>query len=336
MSAPALVLTDLAVAIEAEHQAAHQAARSALEHALQCGRLLLEAKERVEHGEWLPWLEANTRVGPWQAQKYMRLATAALEGKCDSASHLTIEGALTALADHREAKKHPIRTKAADERCAWFARHLVDRRAWALYLDADRQALADIAAFIGESEATTRALIRPSADPGWHWELEASPKDDAEHGRFHDLARRMVWPLIEYLTQSIRHHALWHAEEIRLYERREDLAPVLATLARECIARAESATAAMEAPLAELPERFVRGLYGAAAFIAVDACTGSPTPYRGALWHLVGQCCLASEPLGATWAQKRAAANPSKLFHRLAADICGASEVLAHVSKAAP
>jgi hypothetical protein len=46
----------------------------------------------------LPWLEANTSVSARQSQRYMRLATAALEGKCDATSFLTIEGALKALA----------------------------------------------------------------------------------------------------------------------------------------------------------------------------------------------------------------------------------------------
>jgi hypothetical protein len=36
--------------------------------------LLLEAKELVAHGEWLPWLQANCRLGERQARTYMRLA----------------------------------------------------------------------------------------------------------------------------------------------------------------------------------------------------------------------------------------------------------------------
>jgi hypothetical protein len=95
-------LPDLAQAIEREHQAAHQAARTALEHALECGRLLIQAKAAVPHGGWLEWLEANTSVSARQSQRYMRLATAALEGKYDATSHLTIKGALKALAVPRD------------------------------------------------------------------------------------------------------------------------------------------------------------------------------------------------------------------------------------------
>jgi hypothetical protein len=69
-----LALTDLAQAIEHEHQAAHQAAQTALAHALECGQLLLQAKAAVGHGGWLAWVEANLTFGPRQATNYMRLA----------------------------------------------------------------------------------------------------------------------------------------------------------------------------------------------------------------------------------------------------------------------
>src|SRR5688500_12239946 len=91
-SALATSLPDLAQAIDREHEAAHAAARTALEHAPECGKLLLQAKEQVAHGQWLPWLEANPTVSARQSQRYMRLATATLEGKCDATSFLTIEG----------------------------------------------------------------------------------------------------------------------------------------------------------------------------------------------------------------------------------------------------
>jgi hypothetical protein len=36
----------------AEHEAAFKSARAALEHAINCGRLLLEAKAKPPHGTW--------------------------------------------------------------------------------------------------------------------------------------------------------------------------------------------------------------------------------------------------------------------------------------------
>jgi hypothetical protein len=89
---------NLAERIEAEHQAATSAARTAIEHAVECGKLLIEAKAQIGHGGWLVWLEAHTSVSARQSQRYMRLASAAIEGKYDATSHLTIEGALAAIA----------------------------------------------------------------------------------------------------------------------------------------------------------------------------------------------------------------------------------------------
>ena len=67
-------LADLAARINAEHDAAFGRAREAVQHAAECGRLLLEAKAQVRHGEWLSWLEVDTKVSARQSQKYMRLA----------------------------------------------------------------------------------------------------------------------------------------------------------------------------------------------------------------------------------------------------------------------
>jgi Protein of unknown function (DUF3102)/ParB/Sulfiredoxin domain len=96
-------LAALGVRIEAAHQQAHDHARSAVDHALECGQLLLEAKAALEHGQWLPWLSTHTTVGPRQAQRYMQLAEhrAALEGKYDAATHLTLTEALATLATPR-------------------------------------------------------------------------------------------------------------------------------------------------------------------------------------------------------------------------------------------
>jgi Protein of unknown function (DUF3102) len=102
-------LAALAVEIEAAHQAAYGAARTALEHAAECGRLLLEAKAAVEHGGWLPWLRQNTTVGPRQAQRDMRVASrwGELEGKCVSETHLTLTEAVALLAGQKDEEPEP-------------------------------------------------------------------------------------------------------------------------------------------------------------------------------------------------------------------------------------
>jgi Protein of unknown function (DUF3102) len=64
----------LAATISDHIDAANAAVHRGLEHAIAAGALLIEAKELVAHGEWLPWLQANCRVSERQARTYMRLA----------------------------------------------------------------------------------------------------------------------------------------------------------------------------------------------------------------------------------------------------------------------
>jgi Protein of unknown function (DUF3102) len=67
-------LASLARRIDAEHEATQTAACMTIEHAIECGRLLVEAKASVPHGEWLPWLRENTKVSERTARRWMRFA----------------------------------------------------------------------------------------------------------------------------------------------------------------------------------------------------------------------------------------------------------------------
>lgn len=83
------VTTTAAAEIERHHRLAGEHANAAIEHAVEAGRLLLQVKTQLMHGEWLPWLQANVEVSPRQAQRYI----AAFEQrtkpvKCDIVSHL--------------------------------------------------------------------------------------------------------------------------------------------------------------------------------------------------------------------------------------------------------
>jgi Protein of unknown function (DUF3102) len=150
----ALALPDLAQAIDREHAAAIGSARCAIEHAVECGRLLIQAKAQVAHGEWLPWIEANTTVHPRTAQVYMRLARELpklSEANANRVAHLTIREAIVAVSQHTASiaalppqRQHQLieRAEANGERLA-SARHHVQRDA----------ALADL------------ALAKPAARP---------------------------------------------------------------------------------------------------------------------------------------------------------------------------
>src|SRR5712671_939062 len=49
-------LPELAARIRAEHAATGEALKSSIDHSIAAGELLIEAKAKVPHGEWLPWL----------------------------------------------------------------------------------------------------------------------------------------------------------------------------------------------------------------------------------------------------------------------------------------
>lgn len=70
----ALTLDDLAEAIRREHDACEDAMRTPLAHALEVGRLLKKAKEKVSHGEWGGWIKDNCGFSHRSASGYMRLA----------------------------------------------------------------------------------------------------------------------------------------------------------------------------------------------------------------------------------------------------------------------
>jgi Protein of unknown function (DUF3102) len=103
-------LPDLATRISHEHNAAVGTLKRGLQHALTAGHLLLEAKQYVSHGQWLPWLNEHCRVSERTAQVYMRLArrlpknarpadltiTQALEMVVDAPGDLEIENAFPA------------------------------------------------------------------------------------------------------------------------------------------------------------------------------------------------------------------------------------------------
>ena len=72
-------------------------ANEAMHHAIEAGRLLLEVKASLAHGQFGEWLETNVKVSARQAQRYMAAAEGkpvpirSLSSKYDTVSHLTDE-----------------------------------------------------------------------------------------------------------------------------------------------------------------------------------------------------------------------------------------------------
>jgi hypothetical protein len=109
-------LVAVAGRINALHDKSYEAAHLAIKSMVECGKLLSEAKRKVDHGDWLPWVEANLKFGARQAQKYMRLADHAceIEANANSNSPLNIDNALKLLAKPKEiAEPAPSRPQTS-------------------------------------------------------------------------------------------------------------------------------------------------------------------------------------------------------------------------------
>lgn len=108
--------------INLEHRLANSKAAEAIQHATNCGLMLLQAKASLKHGEWLPWLEAQIESGHLtikkrQAQTYMHLAS-----NTQRAAYLeessSIRAALELLSDKEPGESQPSLPDIETERAA--------------------------------------------------------------------------------------------------------------------------------------------------------------------------------------------------------------------------
>ena len=72
------------------HSMANSKAAEAIECAIQAGKLLIEVKKALKHGQFLRWVKSNLAVGLRQAQRYI----AAAEGKCAPIRSLTVKSVM--------------------------------------------------------------------------------------------------------------------------------------------------------------------------------------------------------------------------------------------------
>lgn len=108
MSEQELELTNLARAINAEHENCNIAIFDGLQHALKAGELLHYAKALVNHGEWIQWVENNCSFKERTAQNYMRIYTRRneLPEKTQDLAGLTYYKAIDLLAEPQEKKSN--------------------------------------------------------------------------------------------------------------------------------------------------------------------------------------------------------------------------------------
>lgn len=113
--------------INEAHRSARRDVVSAINHAIECGRLLLQAKESVAHGEWQRWISNNCDFGASAARRMMAAAKRAL------AHDLTEDDAL-AISREMWGKRRP----------ALYSSQSVEWYTPAEYIDAVRAVLGQI------------------------------------------------------------------------------------------------------------------------------------------------------------------------------------------------
>jgi hypothetical protein len=89
----------LAAEIKLKLADVHRHYAATVASAIEAGERLLEAKDLVGHGQWLPWLKEHCGVSERTARDYMRLAEH--KDKIGSAADLSIRAALAAVAPAR-------------------------------------------------------------------------------------------------------------------------------------------------------------------------------------------------------------------------------------------
>lgn len=104
-----MTLDDLADRIRVAHTDARRAFTDALQRAMDAGDLLLVARARVAHGEWLPWLRDACELPERTAQLYMRLARnrPAIEAQIRTVADFGVRDAVALLTEPREALPPP-------------------------------------------------------------------------------------------------------------------------------------------------------------------------------------------------------------------------------------
>jgi hypothetical protein len=102
----AIPLPILASQINSAHRECIAVAQDTIGRAVEVGRLLVEAKSQVKHGEWAAWVEQNCECSLRTCQVYMRVYNHRdqIQGpKAQLPALLSLEGVIAALATSKEA-----------------------------------------------------------------------------------------------------------------------------------------------------------------------------------------------------------------------------------------
>jgi hypothetical protein len=103
-------LETLAEGINCHHEATKRAYKQAILNAQLAGEMLIDAKSRVDHGQWLHWLSENCpTLAARTASGYMRIARNwdTLESKSAMPADLTINDAMRLLSADSQTEAFP-------------------------------------------------------------------------------------------------------------------------------------------------------------------------------------------------------------------------------------
>jgi hypothetical protein len=86
-----------------------------LEHYRRAGEMLIEAKEQVAHGSWVPWLTKNFELSKRQANRYMRLARELEDDEDEKDARVFFPSIEAAIGEKRHPSKWQSMHEAADK-----------------------------------------------------------------------------------------------------------------------------------------------------------------------------------------------------------------------------
>lgn len=207
MSGSVVPHAESATEINRRHQFAKEMAEAAVEHAIECGKLLLQVKRELPHGEFRVWIERNCEFKPSTATRYMTAAKQNATGVAFSSlrslfpSGERSNNASLKLLARREAYQTAVRSGVAP-------------------LDAEIVAVQAPAA--GPAQAAPAAP--PESDQASPDYVEWSPEDEAEHHE--QMAREEAEAIASFIGEDDQRAAL--------VEQLKQQARLIAGLRAEC------------------------------------------------------------------------------------------------------
>jgi hypothetical protein len=167
----------LAQEIQQAHEQALASARTSLQHARRAGEMLLCAKAKVGHGDWLPWLKKQCpRISERTAQVYMQISArwSEIAAQAQSSADLSIGKALSLVQTQRALP-------AAPEKAIEVEDVPREESTWLAELQAKQRAAAAIQSAAGELLAQEPFASR----------LAEANRLEAEAARLHDEANEI-------------------------------------------------------------------------------------------------------------------------------------------------